>query len=69
MDNEKVIAKIKKLVNKYYDEDTYTWTAERSRGNYDDCFDDGFNCGEACLAYSIGKILGMDIIEPKDDEE
>lgn len=69
MDNEKLLEMIEELINEYYDEDTYNWTTERSRGNYDDCFNDGYECGQSCLAYQIGKIIGMDLVEPEEIEE
>lgn len=44
-----------------------TWTSERSRGNYDDCFYDGYECGRSWLAYEIGALLEMDLEEPKNE--
>lgn len=69
MNNEEIIEMLKELVNKTYDEDVFNWTYERSEGNYYDCFDDGFNCGQSVLAYQIGHILGMDLVEPEEIEE
>lgn len=60
---------IKELINRSYKKYAYNWTAERSMGNYDDCFDDGFTCGETQLAYEIGMILGMDLEEPEEPDE
>lgn len=68
MDNEKLLEMVKELINEYYDEETYNWTAERSMGNYDDCFNDGYESGQSCLAYQIGKMLGMDLVEPEEIE-
>lgn len=69
MDNEKLLEMIKELINEYYDEETYNWTSERSTGNYDDCFNDGYESGQSCLAYQLGKMLGMDLVEPEEIEE
>lgn len=63
---EDMIKKLKELVNENYSSSKCGWTSERSAGNYDDCFDDGFDCGQSVLAYELGKILGMELEEPEE---
>lgn len=33
------------------------WTAEKSYGNYDDCFQDGSDCSEAYIALECRAVL------------
>ncbi len=63
--NEK-IKKLEEWVNQNYDSSKCSWTAERSMGNYDDCFNDGMESQRSWDAYSIGKILGMELEEPEE---
>ena len=60
--------KLKKWVNKNYKSYTTGWTAERSRGNYDDCFEDGSDSGRSWAAYEVGCILGMDLEDPDEPD-
>lgn len=46
-------------VNKNYRPETVCWTSERSAGNSDDCFNDGYVCGTSDAAFEIGRIIGM----------
>ena len=62
---EEKIKRLEEWVTKNYDSYTTGWTAERSRGNFDDCFSDGFESGTSCAAYEIGCILGMELEEPE----
>ena len=66
MDN--LIEKIKEIINSEYDSEACGYTSERSEGNDDDIFDDGYECGKSDLAYKIGKILEMELEEPKEPE-
>ncbi|MCC0726332.1 MULTISPECIES: hypothetical protein [unclassified Clostridioides] len=66
---EEKINKIKILVKENYDSSVCGFTAERSAGNFDDCFDDGYVCGSSWLAHQIGKILEMDLEEPEIDDD
>lgn len=59
--DKKVENALKKWVKENYDDAKLKWTAERSRGNYDDCFEDGGDCGRAYAALEVGNILGMDL--------
>ena len=63
-----LIAKIKEIINSEYDSEACGYTSERSEGNDDDVFNDGYECGKSDLAYKIGKILEMELEEPKDPE-
>ena len=63
-----LIAKIKEIINSEYDSDACGYTSERSEGNSDDIFNDGYECGKSDLAYKIGKILEMELEEPKEPE-
>ena len=56
--------KLKEWVEKNYNSCAVNWTAERSRGNYDDCFSDGSECGTSWAAYEVGQILGMELEDP-----
>ena len=60
--------KLKKWVNKNYKSYATGWTAERSRGNYDDCFEDGITSGTSWAAYEVGCILGMDLEDPDEPD-
>jgi len=42
-----VIKKLEAWVTKHYDQYVTGWTAERSMGNCDDCFSDGFESGQS----------------------
>ena len=66
MDN--LIEKIKEIKNSEYDSEACGYTSERSEGNDDDVFNDGYECGKSDLAYKIGKILEMELEEPKEPE-
>ena len=66
MDYESVIEKLKAWVSKNYDAEACGYTAARSYGHYDDCFDDGVNAGSAYAAYEVGCILGMELAEPEE---
>ena len=57
--------KIKELILTTYDKRICEYTPERSFGNYDDVFNDGYECGQSWLAYSISLILNMDLQEPE----
>ena len=56
---ENIIKELQHIVNLEYDYDASRYTSERSEGNYDDVFDDGYECGRSRLAYKIGKLIGM----------
>lgn len=66
MDN--TIEKLKEWVGENYKQYATGWTSERSHGNYDDCFSDGYESGTASSAYEVGCILGMDLEEPDEPE-
>lgn len=66
MDN--LIEKIKEIINSEYDSEACGYTSERSEGNYDDVFNDGYECGKSDLAYQIGKLLDMELEEPQEQE-
>lgn len=59
------VQKIKELILTTYDTNICEYTPERSFGNYDDVFNDGYECGQSWLAYSISQILNMDLPEPE----
>lgn len=63
---EEKINEIKELVLQNYSSAKCGWTAERSMGNFDDCFDDGVESGTAYFAYQIGYILEMNLEEPEE---
>lgn len=66
---EKVLNELSNLVRENYKAYNYNWTSERSCGNYDDCFEDGFASGQSNLAYEVGCILGMVLETPVETEE
>ena len=66
---EEKIKQLKELVKENYKAYAYYWTSERSEGNYDDCFSDGYECGLTTLAYEIGQILEMDLKKPEEPED
>lgn len=59
---------LKELVKRIYTPYQCGWTSQRSHGNFDDCFDDGYNSGQSWLAYEVGKIIGMELEEPEEPE-
>lgn len=66
---EEKIKIIKELIDREYNSYSVNWTSERSCGNYDDCFDDGYESGCSNTLYQIGQILEMDLEYPDDDED
>lgn len=62
---DKIRKKLEEWVLKNYNQSATGWTSERSFGNCDDCFEDGYQCGESWAAYTIGMILGMELDAPK----
>lgn len=56
--------RIKEWVNKNYSPIKCGWTSERSEGNFDDCFNDGYECGTSWAAYELGEILGLELEKP-----
>lgn len=66
---EDKIKKLEKWVKENYKVYTMNWTAERSMGNYDDCFDDGIDSGASWAAYEVGQILGMTLEKPNEIED
>ncbi|MCY9757691.1 hypothetical protein M5X00_26035 [Paenibacillus alvei] len=63
-DIEQVIERIKRG----YDPEVCGFTAERSRGNSNDVFEDGHDAGYSMALYEIGKMLGIDLPEPDEPE-
>ena len=63
---EDKIMELEKWVKDKYNPITCGWTAERSMGNYDDCFDDGSESGTSWAAYEVGFILGMKLKKPSE---
>lgn len=41
---------------------------QSNKGNYYDCFDDGFTSATSWAAYEVGCILGMELEEPEEEE-
>ena len=64
-----IYEKLKKWVNENYDSRACAYTVERSMGNYDDVFFDGEDRGTSWAAYSVGRILGMDLPAPVQYDE
>lgn len=60
---------LEKWVKDNYKQYATGWTSERSAGNYDDCFDDGYESGTSWAAYEVGCILGMNLEEPDEPDE
>ena len=63
------IKKVEEYIKKTYQPWAMNYSAERSRGNYDDCFYDGMDTGESRACYDIAAILGIPLEEPEDIEE
>lgn len=61
------IIEIMELIEREYNSEMCAATPEWSMGNYDDVFDDGYECGKSWLAYKISQILGMDLEEPSEE--
>ena len=62
------IENLKQWVKENYSPTQCGWTADRSRGHSDDCFEDGEQCGTSWAAYTVGGILGMKLEEPDEQE-
>ena len=54
---------LKEYIIKYYNPRALSYTAERSYGNYNDVFEDGYECGLATAIDDIVSILGLEVIE------
>lgn len=66
--DERIMKELEKWVVDNYKQYTTGWTAQRSEGNYDDCFSDGMECERSWCAYEIGSILGMTLEEPDEPD-
>lgn len=64
-----VLEKLTKWVTSTYSPRKCGWTAERSMGNYDDCFEDGSESGASWAAYEVGSILGLNLKNPETSDE
>ena len=62
------IKELKEWVKENYTPSICGWTAQRSFGNFDDCFDDGSESGFSHAAYEVGKILGMELDDPEEPD-
>ena len=65
---ENRINEIKGFINNKYSASKCGWTSQRSEGNYDDCFSDGYECGVSSVLYDIGIILGMELEVPDEPD-
>ena len=68
-DAKKIIESLKTWVKENYNPRATGYTIERSRGNYDDVFEDGCEYGTSWSAYEVGSILGMELEEPDEADE
>lgn len=66
---EGIYEKLKQWVNANYNSRACGYTVERSMGNFDDVFFDGDDYGTSWAAYSVGRILGMDLPAPLQCDE
>lgn len=60
-----ILQRLEQWVEENYKPYKCSWTAERSMGNYDDCFEDGADSQRSWDAYEIGGMLGMKLEEPE----
>lgn len=60
---EDKIKELKEYIVKYYKPRALSYTAERSYGNYNDVFEDGYECGFATAVADIANILGLEVKE------
>lgn len=67
-EEQEIIEKIKKIVNKNYSSEFCGYTEQTSYGNDKKIFNDGFCCGTSWLAYEIGLLLGVDLETPKEEK-
>jgi len=65
---EEQIKKLREWVKENYNPRATGYTAERSRGNEDDCFSDGAESGTSWAAYEVGCILGMKLEKPEEPD-
>ena len=63
------ISYLENYVEKNYSPVKCGWTSSRSAGNYDDCFEDGYECGISWSAHTIGEILGMELDDPEGTDD
>ena len=63
---ENTLEKIKKYIMTNYNSFACGYTEERSSGNETDIFNDGFESGKSDALYSIGKIIGMELVSPEE---
>lgn len=57
MKEKKLIEDIRRLAKARFKEYALDWTYERSEGNYTDCFEDGYTCGESNFANYILELI------------
>lgn len=67
--NDDIRRRLEEWVKENYNSGATSYTVERSRGNCDDCFYDGEECGRSWAAYEVGCILGMELEEPEEPDE
>ena len=60
---ENKIKELKEYIVKYYKPRALSYSALRSWGNYNDVFEDGYECGFATAVADIINILGIEVIE------
>lgn len=60
---ENKIQELKEYIVKYYKPRALNYTAERSYGNYNDVFEDSYECGLTTAIADIVNILGLEVIE------
>lgn len=67
--DENIRWQLEQWVRENYKQYTTGWTFERSEGNCVDCFYDGCDHATSWAAWTVGRILGMDLEEPEWNEE
>ena len=66
---ENIMNELREWVIENYNQKATGYSIERSMGNYDDVFQDGYEYGQSWAAYKIGSILGMQLADPVQDED
>lgn len=65
--DDTIESKLVEWVDKNYHYAAVYWTPERSEGNSNDCFWDGYERGTSEAAFEIGRIIGMFTNEKDND--
>lgn len=59
---------LKEFILETYNPSYCAYNTQRSFGNADDVFSDGYDSGTSYMAYEVGQIIGLDLPEPENPD-